>query len=157
MCNRVFAIIAFCLASLVGAQSPTFAQAKSYGKLNPQQLATCRAAMAERGKLQATGLRSKLKQDAKLAATSLDSSELEKLKRLIQLDEIVMFKCRIVAHPALGTKRRAKNTLALASGQAANPVAIPALPSKKPKTPRSAQRSAGQSLAVPLPDRRPRP
>ena len=90
-------------------------------------------------------LRARLKEDPQTVAASLDQEEISKIRRLIELDELVMFQCRIGLKPL----QTAKNPSLNAAGQQL--ATLPALPVRKPRLKR---RLPSARLIVPLPTRR---
>jgi len=90
--------------------------------------------------LETPALRERLQQDPSKVATELSEAEIANIKRLIKLDELLMFGCRI----GLKAPAFAQNALQRA-------VAIPTLPVRKPKI---ARRSITPRTIVPLPTRR---
>ena len=105
----------------------------------------CQKYQEELTRLGTPELRARLKEDPQTVAASLDQEEISKIKRLIELDELVMFQCRIGLKPL----QTAKNPSLNAAGQQL--ATLPALPVRKPRLKR---RLPSARLIVPLPTRR---
>ena len=95
--------------------------------------------------LETPALRDRLKQNPQNVASELAQEEIAKLKRLIELDELLMFRCRIGLKP-LGVAQNGNGRSALQQA-----VALPDLPVRRPKI---ARRRIAPSTIVPLPTRR---
>ncbi len=105
----------------------------------------CTAYQKELTALDTPALRERLKEDPLKIATELPEDEINKIKRLIELDELLMFRCRIGLKPlqtaAKGGKLPAAQQVAV----------LPDLPIRKPKIKRQVR---AQRDIVPLPTRR---
>lgn len=95
--------------------------------------------------LETPALRSRISQDPQKIAAQLDSAEITKIRRLIELDELLMFRCRIGLKP-LGAPRNPNGRTPLQQA-----VAIPELPVRRPKFVSS---RVSPRVIVPLPTRR---
>ena len=105
----------------------------------------CQQYQEELTSLDTPELRARLKEDPRAVAASLDQAEISKIRRLIELDELVMFQCRIGLKPLQTASNSSLNS---AVQQLAT---LPALPVRKPKLER---RLPSARLIVPLPTRR---
>ena len=105
----------------------------------------CRQYQEELTSLDTPELRARLKEDPRAVAGSLDQAEISKIRRLIELDELVMFKCRIT----LKSLQTASNPSLNSTAQQL--ATLPALPVRRPKLKR---RLPSARLIVPLPTRR---
>ena len=132
------AIVSMIVVSLLSSQA--FARSN----LTADQAKACQDAEAERDKLNTRELRDLLGKKPREAAAGLNGEQLRSLRRLIELDEQVIFKCRLIAHPDL--KKRHPGKLAIS-------VPIPDLPVRKPKR---AKAKPKQTVLLPLPVRRPK-
>lgn len=105
----------------------------------------CTAYQKELAALDTPALRDRLKEDPIKIAAELDEEEITKIKRLIELDELLMFRCRIGLKPlqtaAKGGKLPGSQQIAV----------LPDLPIRKPKI---ARQIRAQRDIVPLPTRR---
>ena len=137
---------ALCLAVLSISGHASFARTK----LTQEEVKSCKGAMAERTRLNTVQRRQLLLKDPKEELKRLDSTQLKDLRRLIELDEQVMFKCRLVAHPDLKKKKPGK--VQSLTGRKIS-MAPPDLPARNPKL---LQLQAGQSEQLPLPVRKPK-
>ena len=143
MANRSLPVH-FCLAVTLSAalmSSPLLAQTDE----QKQAKKLCIGYQNELVALETPALRDRLKQDPQQVASGLQQDEIAKLKRLIELDELLMFRCRIGLKP-LGV---AANNVGNSPLRQA--VALPDLPVRRPKVTR---RSTTRSVNVPLPTRR---
>lgn len=105
----------------------------------------CAAYQKELTALDTPALRERLKEDPLKIATELPEDEINKIKRLIELDELLMFRCRIGLKPLQTAVKGGKLP-------AAQQVAVlPDLPIRKPKIERQVR---AQRDIVPLPTRR---
>ncbi len=95
--------------------------------------------------LETPALRDRLKQDPQKAVAELPEAEIAKIRRLIELDEFLMFRCRIGLKP-LGVAQNPNGRSALQQA-----VGLPALPVRRPKV---ARRPVTPRVIVPLPTRR---
>ena len=98
---------------------------------------------SERAKLEAAGVREVLKQNAADVAATLSPEALENVRRLITLDEKLMFECRVI-----------DRQVALKKPNPVKPVdtgATPDLPTRRPK--RSTSPNGVDKSPVPLPIR----
>ena len=105
----------------------------------------CQQYQEELTSLDTPELRARLKEDPRAVAASLDQAEISNIRRLIELDELVMFQCRIGLKPLQTASNSSLNS---AVQQLAT---LPALPVRKPKLKR---RLPSARLIVPLPTRR---
>ena len=105
----------------------------------------CQQYQEELTSLDTPELRARLKEDPRAVAASLDQAEISKIRRLIELEELVMFQCRIGLKPLQTASNSSLNS---AVQQLAT---LPALPVRKPKLER---RLPSARLIVPLPTRR---
>ncbi len=118
-------------------------------KLTKEEAKACQGAMAERKRLNTSNLRQLLQKGPQKESQSLENKQLSDLRRLIELDEQVMFKCRLIAHPDIHKKR--PNQAAPVKQQLS--MAPPSLPVRNPKIIRQAMT---QPSTLPLPARRPK-
>jgi hypothetical protein len=119
------------------------------------QQAACAAAREERSRIDTPALRQVLRQSPDAIAGNLSQSERDTLKRLIVLDEKIMFACRLEPHPALALSLREnqKNDAAPASRPK---LAMAPPPTRKPKElRRPAAPARARGARLPLPSRNP--
>ncbi len=124
----------------------------------PQQVLqhskACQAASLERSKLDTPALRDLLGKDPKQVVSAAVPAQIMSLRRLIELDEIIMFKCRLAAHPAFPGKVETTPTPptpAVAAALASS--TPPELPQRRPLRP--ADTRPKRKLILPLPVRKP--
>lgn len=160
MCVRMMAAVLFLavaastspLAAQTGASAPgtkpkkpSPAAAKKKKPLRKIVLSgPCADYHKERVKLEAAGVRATLGKDPSVVASSLPAEELEKIRRLIELDEKMMFECRVIRRRVVIKKT--------AAAQIIDPSLIPDLPARRPAPP--VQPGAKIESPVPLPVRR---
>ena len=97
----------------------------------------------ERAALEAEGVRDTLKKDAAVAAPTMSQQDLDNVRRLITLDEKLMFECRVINRQVVFKKPKAVQTV--------DAGAVPALPTRRPK--RASSPKSNVSPVVPLPTR----
>jgi len=108
----------------------------------------CEKTLQEHGKIATPRLRRLLNQKPQDVVTGLDSEQLRKLQRLIELNERLMFKCRYAVHPDLARSgAKAKKKLY------SHIITIPDLPTRKPEF---AFAKTSQVKLLPLPVRKPK-
>lgn len=117
----------------------------------------CKRLMSERNALSVDKLRAILKKDPATTAATLPEQDLADLRRLIELDEEIMFGCRRDLKVVLGTNPSQKPELA--KPVSSNPNLPPDLPVRRPgaKTAAKLSPTGGNVTAqsMPLPERRP--
>ncbi|MEM9357736.1 MAG: hypothetical protein AAGB04_16145 [Pseudomonadota bacterium] len=105
----------------------------------------CAAYQKELAALDTPALRERLKEDPIKIAAEIPGEEISKIKRLIELDELLMFRCRLGLKPLQTATKGGRLP-------AAQQVAVlPDLPIRKPKIKRQIR---VQRDIVPLPTRR---
>ena len=133
-----------CLAVTLGAALMSSSLSAQTDEQN-QAKKVCIGYQNELVALETPALRDRLKQDPQQVASGLQQDEIAKLKRLIELDELLMFRCRIGLKP-LGVAANNAGNSALRQA-----VALPDLPVRRPKI---ARQTTSRSVNVPLPTRR---
>ncbi len=131
-------IVSMMMVSLLSSQA--FARSN----LTADQAKACQDAEAERDNLNTRELRDLLGKKPREAAAGLNGEQLRNLRRLIELDEQVIFKCRLIAHPDLKKRQPGKPIIS---------IPIPDLPVRKPKR---AKDKSKQTVLLPLPIRKPK-
>lgn len=96
----------------------------------------------ERAALEAAGVRDQLKQDAAVVAATMSPEELDKVRRLITLDEKLMFECRVIKRQV--AIKTPKPVQAVAAG------GLPDLPARSPKRSPSSRGTDNQSVPLPI-------
>lgn len=145
MLNRNRWLCAICtalaLAGPAAAQTPAKTQAAA------EKNAKCKAYHKQRAGLEARGVRKLLEQDPAAVAATLPEADRENIRLLIELDERVMFECRMVAEVASVEKR----------GSTTQRNKLPDLPVRRPPRPADKRQPSAVGSTVPLPERSPRP
>ncbi len=119
----------------------------------PTAAEQCQAAQAERGELERSGVRAWLAKDPSDPAAGLNQAQIAKVRRLIALDEAVLFKCRLIKPKPKG-KPGAKDTklqAALAGDKSSSEPPEP--PTRRPKNTGKPVRAGLNKPQVPLPVR----
>ncbi len=137
------------IASTIVCALPTLALAAET-KPEPAADAACVAARAERNKLATPALRNLLKQDPNAVASTLSAPQIGDLRRLIELDEKVMFACRLEAHAALGGGNR-KNPRLVDPATGRPRLAMAPPPVRKPPQPPGLRTTTGNPRLRPPP------
>ncbi|MGI9424732.1 MAG: hypothetical protein ACR2PA_16165 [Hyphomicrobiaceae bacterium] len=150
-------LLVFVALAMLCAPAAVSAQAKPDQKAQKED--KCKLLTAERQELAVGKLRTLLKQDPKVVAATLPKQDLDDLRRLIELDEEIMFGCRKDLKAVLGSNPDLEPT------QAKNDSSLPDLPVRRPGAIKAANRPAetgngpsdGSEGIVPLPERRQAP
>ena len=122
------------------------AKAPAKSKKKPKKIVltgACADYHKERVALEAAGVRDQLKQDAAVVAATMSPEELGRIRRLITLDEKLMFECRVIKRQVAINKPKPVQTVAAGI--------VPDLPTRRPK--RSPSSSRTDDPTVPLPIR----
>ena len=114
----------------------------------------CKAYQVERGELEKSGVRAWLVKDPNDPEAGLNEEQVGKVRRLIELDEAVMFKCRLINAKAIAKvkpgAKNAKRQAALPDRQSSDP---PAPPTRRPSGTGKPGQSGLNTQLVPLPVR----
>ena len=120
---------------------------------SPTAAEQCKSHQAERGELERSGVRAWLAKDPSDPAAGLSQEQIGKIRRLIELDEAVLFKCRLIEPKPKG-EPGAKNTnlqAALPAGKSSSEPPEP--PTRRPKRTGKPGPAGLNKQEVPLPVR----
>ncbi|MGI9523454.1 MAG: hypothetical protein ACR2PG_17625 [Hyphomicrobiaceae bacterium] len=141
----------FLTAELI-AGVPTRAEPTTTHAAENETKQSCAAYKEERAALETSGIRDIIKRDPQAVASTLPVKQVEQVRRLIDLDEKILFGCRDASE--LAHASRPNKQLGDSGAQIGETIPLPPPPTRRPSDSRI---KSAVRAEIPLPVRRPAP